>query len=138
MQNPQMHSRHQKLETITFSLSGSYKTKDNTQTQLMKTHAGNMLSYFRHETKLTSTDDRNRYLCFGHDVCGQLHDSKVPLSNRPLDLVVPDLDGRRSTTGSRYLGLLAAAIHSNKTTGSNLYAASNGHRCHIPRCYEGR
>jgi len=115
-----------------------YKTTELIHAQLMKTHSGEILTCGRHDTKLTSADDRRDYLCFGDDVCGQLDDSKVPLSDRSLDLVVADLYRRRTAAGSRQLGLSAATFHVNLTTRNNLYAAAISQRCHIPPCNEGR
>ena len=130
-----LHSLFQKLESTCFSRD-MYETIDISHTQRMKTNTDNMRTQFRDQTKLTSVYDRDHYLCFGHDVCGQLHHSKVPLSDRSLDLIVPDLHGRRTSIRCRYFGLFAATIHPNLTTGSNLYTASVGYRCHIPPCYK--
>ena len=102
-------------------------------------HPGEILAHPPRAAKLTSADDRIDYLCFGDDVCGQLDDSKVPLSDRSLDLVVANLYRHRATTAaSRQLGLSAAAFHMNLPTRSNLYVASISQRCHIPPCDEGR
>lgn len=83
------------------------------------------------QDEVTSTKRQsNHYLCFGHDVCRQLHNGKVAFPDGPFDLVVSDLDGRRTAGRRRDLRLFAATIHRNLTIWSNLQAA----RCHIPRC----